>query len=551
MSFSANNICAIIVMLFALTASGCALTQVKASNTSNSFDHGTPSEPAYATAGEEVETGLSSGQELTSLSEYEYDVQQEGQATKDETPEAVAEEEAKIARGGQSLMDAALRQYEASQRLWGDGNLEGAIEALDEAYDLIVKVDTGEAPELIQQKDDLRFMISRRILEVYASRYTAVNGNHDAIPLVMNEHVKAEIKLFTGREKKFFLESYRRSGRYRDMMVEALREAGMPGELSWLPLIESGFKARALSRARALGLWQFIPSTGYKFGLSRDTWVDERLDPEKATAAAIDYMEELHRIFGDWTTVLAAYNCGEGTVLKVIRKQSINYLDNFWDLYERLPRETARYVPRFLAVLHILKNPEKYGMELGSLDLPPMVDTVEVNKQMKLKDVAKKLGVSADELKEMNPSLRRQVTPDGPFVLRVPHGKGIELGAKLADIPKWTPPKKRYVYHRVRWGESVSTIAVKYKTSVNSIAIANRLRSKHRIRVGQKLKIPVSGSSKHIHTDELPPGKEYRVRKGDSLWLIAQRYGTNIRMIKRINGLKSTRLYVGQVLKVR
>ncbi|MGD8351714.1 MAG: LysM peptidoglycan-binding domain-containing protein [Nitrospirota bacterium] len=468
-------------------------------------------------------------------------------------PEDAAVEDGKeeSAPDGQGLMDAALGHYETSQQLWSEGNLEGAIEALDEAYDLILKVDAGEAPELIQQKDDLRFMVSRRILEVYASRYTAVNGNHDAIPLIMNEHVEAEIKRFTGPEKEFFLQSYRRSGRYRDMMVYALREAGMPEELSWLPLIESGFKVRAFSRARALGLWQFIPSTGYKFGLSRDTWVDERLDPEKSTAAAIDYMEELHKIFGDWTTVLAAYNCGEGTVLRVIRKQSINYLDNFWDLYERLPRETARYVPRFLAVLHILKDPGKYGMELGDPERPAVADTVEVNKQMRLKDVAKKLGVDEGGLKELNPSLRKQITPDSPFVLKVPHGKGIELAAKLGEVPKWSPPKTQYVYHRVRWGESVSTIAARYGASIRSIALANRLRSKHRIRAGQTLKIPVKGSARTAYAANLLPGGKYRVRKGDSLWLIARRFGTNTRTLQRMNALNTTRLYVGQVLKVR
>ncbi len=468
-----------------------------------------------------------------------------------ERAEVSEEEEGKSAQDGQGLMDAALGYYEASQQLWGAGNLESAIEALDEAYDLIIKVDAGESAELIQQKDDLRFMISRRILEIYASRYTAVNGNHDAIPLIMNEHVKAEIARFTGPEKSFFLESYRRSGVYRDKIVDAFREAGLPEELSWLPLIESGFKVRALSSARALGLWQFIPSTGYKFGLSRDAWVDERLDPEKSTAAAIDYLEELHKIFGDWTTVLAAYNCGEGAVLKVIRNQKINYLDNFWDIYERLPRETARYVPRFLAVLHILKEPEKYGMEIKEPNRPVPADSIEVNKQMRLKDVAEKLGIKEDELKELNPSLRRQVTPDGPFVLRVPHGIGIELTARVDEIPKWTPPEKEYVYHRVRWGESVSTIAAKYGASVNSIVLANRLRSKNRIRAGQRLKIPLSGSGGRAHVDDLLPGGKYRVRKGDSLWLIAKRFGTNTGALLRENNLRSTILYVGQVLKVR
>ena len=173
-----------------------------------------------------------------------------------------------------------------------------------------------------------------------------------------------------------------------NMIVGALKEAGLPEELAWLPLIESGFKTRAFSSARALGLWQFIPSTGYKFGLKRDTWIDERLNQEKATKAAIAYLKELHQIFGDWTTVLAGYNCGEGRVLKRIRNQKINYLDNFWDLYTQLPRETARYVPRFLATLHILKDPAGYGFILGEPDAPVSYETVNIQKSVQLKEVA-------------------------------------------------------------------------------------------------------------------------------------------------------------------
>src|SRR3970282_2182076 len=163
-------------------------------------------------------------------------------------------------------------------------------------------------------------------------------------------------------------------------MIKAFHEAGIPEEISWLPLIESGFKVRALSRSRALGLWQFIPSTGYKFGLKRNTWIAERLDPAKSTAAAIAYLKELHQIFGDWATVLAAYNCGEGNVLRAIRGQKTDYLDNFWDLYGRLPRETARYLLRFLTVLTVLKDPSKYGFTLDELDTPVPYELVSIDK---------------------------------------------------------------------------------------------------------------------------------------------------------------------------
>ncbi len=457
-----------------------------------------------------------------------------------------------IVESPQSLMDNALDFYEASQEYWNKGSMDKAMEALDQAYDLIFKVEADDNPELVQQKDDLRYTLAKRILEIYASRYSAVSGNHKAIPLTMNIHVKREIKLLLGRERRFLIDSYKRSGRYRGMMVAALKEAGLPEELSWLPLIESGFKVNAFSRARALGLWQFIPSTGYKFGLSRDTWIDERLDPEKATAAAISYLRELHKIFGDWTTVLAAYNVGEGTVLRVIRGQRINYLDNFWDLYERLPTETARYVPKFLALLHILKDPAKYGITLPDPDSPVPYETVIVGKPVRLKDVAKKLGMSFRELRALNPELRRQATPDRDYSLKVPPGKGEVVTAKIDLIPRWSPPMRAYTFHRVRRGQTLSYLAVKYRTTVSAIARTNRISRKSLIRVGQKLKIPLGRWALRgipASVASLPGGK-YRVRRGDTLWLIAQRFRTNVRSLQRMNNLRSTTLRVGQVLKI-
>ena len=312
----------------------------------------------------------------------------------------------------QPILDNALEFCQAAQEFWQKGELDSALEALDRAYALILDIDTYDKPKLIQQKEDLRFLISKRILEIYASRNIVVNGNHNAIPMVMNKYIQNEIDLFTtGKEKNYFIESYRRSGMFRPRIIQALEAAGLPLELSWLPLIESGFKVRALSRARALGLWQFIPSTGYKFGLKRDKFIDERLDPIKSTKAAIEYLKELHQIFGDWSTVLAAYNCGEGKVLRVIRKQNVNYLDNFWDLYERLPRETARYVPRFLATLHIIKDPEKYGLDLTQTDQPLEYETVDVSKQVHIKSVAKCIDASPETLKLLNPELRYKILP--------------------------------------------------------------------------------------------------------------------------------------------
>jgi membrane-bound lytic murein transglycosylase D len=454
---------------------------------------------------------------------------------------------------GQSLLDEALDFCEVAQSSWQKGELENALEALDKAYSLILEVDTLENAKLIQQKEDLRFLISKRILEIYASRNIVVNGGFHEIPLAMNRHVEKELKRFTGIERQFFEESYQRSGVYRPYILEALKKEGMPEALSWLPLIESGFKVRALSRARALGLWQFIPSTGYKFGLKRNSYVDERLDFIKATDAAIAYLKQLHSIFGDWATVLAAYNCGEGRVLKVIRTQNINYLDNFWDLYQQLPLETARYVPRFFATLHIIRNPEKYGFHDLATDPPLEFETIEINRQAHLKGISKTTGIDLSELRVLNPELRYQILPAETYRLRIPKGSQETLMANLEAIPITRLPQRSYLWHRVRRGESLSTIARRYRTSITKIKRANNLRGSM-IRSGRRLKIPqrgyVASSQRPVQWATAPTSGVHYVHKGDSLWIIAKRYGTTVKKIQALNGLNSNHLYIGQPLRI-
>lgn len=479
-----------------------------------------------------------------------------------EAPATIKKDKNKIAEDSlldkeiQSTFDEALDFCQASQDFWQKGELENALEALDHAYSLILKIDADDTAKLIQQKEDLRYMISKRILEIYASRNIVVNGNHKAIPIVLNKHIQNEIDCFTKKgEKKFFIESYKRSGKYRPQIVSALKKAGLPIELSWLPLIESGFKVNALSKARALGLWQFIPSTGYKFGLSRNKYIDGRLDPVKSTKAAIEYLTELHHIFGDWSTVLAAYNCGEGKVLRVIKTQNINYLDNFWDLYERLPLETARYVPRFLATLHIINNLEMYGLDSVPVDKPLEYEIIMVSKQVHLRNVAKAIGVTEKTLIKLNPELRYRILPKDNYPLRVPPDKGQILLAKLDEMPVSRPPQRAYVYHRIRSGESLSTIARRYRCSVRSIMRANNLRRSSFIVAGKKLKIPRKGTivyrSRKYNGIVDRVSSRHRVRSGDSLWIIAKRYGTTTKKIQELNNLSSTNLHIGQVLKIR
>ena len=553
----------VLPILFLLISSGCAQTSIN--NPFSGKTGKTSGQPAAQKTPEDsdytviVEGDLPPEEEAGSPKKSD-DAVPEKILSEDNQNSAVISKQAvpkeRLGKKVQPVLDEALDFCQVSQDFWQKGELENALEALDQAYSLILNVDTSNRPKLIQQKEDLRFMISKRILEIYASRNIVVNGHHNAIPIDINPHIQAEINSLSAksRELNFFTRSYKRSGRYRPFILKELKAAGIPEELSWLPLIESGFKVNALSRARALGLWQFISSTGYKFGLKRTTYVDERLDPVKATRAAIAYLKELHQIFGDWTTVLAAYNCGEGRVLRVIRSQNVNYLDNFWDLYTRLPRETARYVPRFLATLHILKNPAKYGIDKIQPDAPVPFETITVNKKARLRDIAKVIGISEKALKNLNPELRHNVIPGDDYPLRVPPQMGAVLAASIDKVPSYKRAPSSFGYYKVRPGDTLSTIARRHRTSVSSIMRANNLRKSNYIVAGKRLKIPQrgAGAKPAIQTRKKVDLKAavHVVKRGDNLWIIARRYGTTTQKIQAVNGLNSTHLHIGQRLKI-
>ena len=394
-------------------------------------------------------------------------------------------------------MEEALILLNESHNYWVNGDFEDALEMLDQAYAILL--DTNGNPDIARQKDDLRLMISKRILTLYNSIQTNAKGMRSEIPIMTNADVEKEIRQFQTVERDFFISSYQRSALYRPMILRELKKAGLPEELSWLPLVESGFKINALSSARALGLWQFIPSTGYKYGLNRDDWVDERMDMEKSTRAAIDYMKELHTMFGDWLTVLAAYNCGEGRIIRTIASQHINYLDRFWDLYYKLPYETARYVPRFIATVMIIRDPQKYGMDLGNGKMPALsYEMVETNKSMRLPDIARKLDVPEETLNILNAELRHRITPDKPYKLRVPTEMTGQLLTVIDEIPQADTPRETFrkkrgvaINHKVRQGETLASIAGKYKTTVGAIRSANHLSKKDQVVVGQRLTVPI------------------------------------------------------------
>jgi membrane-bound lytic murein transglycosylase D len=460
-----------------------------------------------------------------------------------------------------SLLADSLAAYESAHAFWEQGLIDEAFAALDRAYQRMAEVDVEGDPLRAQEKEDLRRLISRRVVEIYASRLTAAGDVEGSIPLEINEHVQREILGFTGPERQFFLDSYVRAGQYRSMILEELRGAGMPPELAWLPLVESGFKTRAYSSARALGLWQFIASTGYRFGLERNNWIDERMDPDKSTRAAIAYLNELHALFGDWLTALAAYNCGEHLLLRLLSAQPVSYFDHFWDLYLRLPRETRRYVPRFLAVIAILEDPAAYGFDLPELMPPLDFEVVRTERTADLGELERRLQLADGTIKSLNPELRRNATPAEPYDVRVPRGTVEQVAYVITQLPTRVaaadvaPSGGSSSTHRVRPGETLSRVAARYGTTVDKLVALNGLRSADQIWPGQSLRVR-SGSSAGgatavtVSTSSGGSATTHRVRRGDNLWLIAQRYGTTVDRIKRDNSLRSNLLQVGQKLVI-
>ncbi|MBP7707586.1 MAG: LysM peptidoglycan-binding domain-containing protein [Candidatus Aminicenantes bacterium] len=456
-----------------------------------------------------------------------------------------------------ALLEDAFSAYEEAQAALDREDMDGALAKLDEAYGLLLRMALPADSPLLQEKHDLRLLIAQRIQGISASRTTLASSVNGSIPLVENQWVAREVKSFQTVERRAFEESYRRSGQYMDMILAELRKEGLPEQLAWIPLIESAFKPRALSRARALGMWQFIRSTGYRYGLKQDKYIDERMDPLKATRAAIKYMIELHTMFGDWTTAIAAYNCGEAAVQRVIRAQKVDYFDSFWDIFANLPFETARHVPRFIATLLIVGDPAKYGFTLPTPDPPLAIDTVKVDAAVKLAVLSQNLGLDAAVLVALNSELRHDSTPNYPYDLRVPAGYGERCLACIVSLPQYIPPDVVTDRHTVRPGDTLGAIARRYRTSVEAIKRLNGLRS-NLIRVGQILRVPSRGGVEAppagaAAPTTAQPGETvtYVVKNGDNLFQIAKNHRTTVEAIKAANSLASDILFVGQKLTIQ
>ena len=376
------------------------------------------------------------------------------------------------------------------------------------------------------------------------------------VPVVLNERVLRSLTYYRTRGRVFMERGLQRSGRYLRMFREVFRREGVPLDLVYVAHIESLFRPRALSRARAKGLWQFIPGTGRLYGLRQDWWIDERSDILKSTVAAARYLKHLYGEFGDWYLALAGYNCGPRRIERIQRRHGpIDY----WEMVRRrlLPRETRNYVPSYLASTIIFKNPIRYGFQVEP-EPELKFELVPLTEQVDLETVAELIEVPARVLDDLNPELRRRVTPFelAGYRMKVPPGTGELAQKKIAQLP----PEKRIKlrHHRVRKGETLSLIARRYATSIQAIAQRNRLRSIHRLRIGQELAIPLfpsgsagaarRGSSKVRRSNSSGP---HVVSRGDTLYAIARAYGVKLKDLLRWNNLSPRqRIFPGQKILI-
>ncbi len=373
------------------------------------------------------------------------------------------------------------------------------------------------------------------------------SSDYGNIPLVLNPAVAKNLKYFQEGIHDRFQTYLDRFHHYREVVEPIFREFGLPTELMYLSLVESGFNPRAYSRARASGPWQFMKATGRMYKLNVNWYVDERRDPIKSTVAAAHHLRDLYDRFGSWPLALASYNAGSGKISRAIRKTKTR---DFWKIRRTwyIRRETKEYVPRFIAATLIAKNPTAYGFQAPKGN-PHEFEEVLIAKRVQLSAITKQTGISLEELKRLNPELRRNIVPSskGPgYHLKVPVGMASLVAAHHATLPVWTqPPPPPTQWYRVRRGDSLSVVARRFGMKVRQLKNMNNLSS-NLIRVGAKLRVRTGVDDEIDRT-----ATWYRVRYGDSLGRIANRFRTSVRKLKRLNSLSTHLIYPGDRLRVR
>ena len=453
-----------------------------------------------------------------------------------------------------------VNAYEVTALAQGDGFAETRSEPA--SIDKVLEIATFPKPAADEQTTE-------------AVKADLAATAHD-IPIPQNSRVLAYVESMQGgRLREFISDGLTRGTKYLPMIQDVFRAEGLPLDLAYIPIIESGFKTNALSRASAKGHWQFMKPTAKENGLHFDWYVDERSDPEKATFAAAKYLKMLHKMFnGDWNLVLAAYNGGLGRLQRAMKKSGET---DFWalsDTSKYLPKETREYVPLILAAIIVAKNPVQYGFAIVAQE-PVAYDKVTLPRAIDLRRVAEWTGASIDEIQSLNPALRRWTTPvkSKDFTLKVPVGTGETFQARLADASAGDLAGLKW--YTVRRGESIRTIARKLKVNRVDLAEANSLSVKSKLRAGNELIIPRAPATLLAsRTERAAPAEVasralsgaatvpsaavrtqlsqivYRVRRGDTLFSIAQLFDTTVTRIKSVNKLRGNAITAGTRLKI-
>ena len=404
----------------------------------------------------------------------------------------------------------------------------------------------------VDSKRSVEELMEPMEVEMGASKFIVIDDRDGHIPLVRNKSVDQFISYFQNKGRRQFEIWLDRYFQYGPMLKKILNEYELPEELAYLAMIESGLNPKAYSRAKATGMWQFMYSTGKKYGLQRNWYIDERRDPEKATHAAAKFLLDLYKEFDHWYLALAAYNGGPGRVHRATR---LHQTSDFWQLHS-LPRETRNYIPYYLAAAIIASNPTSYGFKKPKTK-QHKYEVVEIKQSADLAVLANSAGTSLKTLKAYNPELRQSATPvDVVYRLKIPVGKKEQFVTNFNSLPSDQRFAPQYVAHKVKRGESLWTISKKYRVSIHDLAAVNKIRNRHRLSIGQKLTIPVrrSNGGTLLASNSGPSGHKkviYKVKRGDTLGHIAEDYKTMARSIRRWNKLEyGQHIFPGQKLTI-
>jgi membrane-bound lytic murein transglycosylase D len=481
------------------------------------------------------------------------------------------------AQRNQRLIDQVERSYQSGATNYRAGHLDAARQDFDFAVDLMLtsgydlqgdpqlndefnhivdavnslemaalRQGNGFSPKIeaapVDSASDITFAANP---ELVAKLKTELNTNSD-LPLIINDQVAGYIGVFSNSAsfRAHMAASLKRAGRYKTMIQHILAQEGVPQDLIYLSVAESGFQPQALNaRSGAGGMWQFMPFAG-AYGLTRNGWFDERFDPEKSTIAYAKYMKTLYDQFGDWYLAMAAYDWGPGNVQRVVSRTG--YAD-YWEIYRRggMPGETRAYVPQILAAVIMAKNPKQYGLDTVAPEPAMTYDTETVDYAIDLRLAADVTNSTVQDIVELNPALLRLSTPpDISYDLHLPAGTKPLFEKRIAGIPE--EKRASWRFHEVQPGETMASIADTFHVKAHDIAVVNGIDPGDDVDKGDEIVVPVAAAAAlgGIHA------AHYTVRRGDTLITVADRFGVTVENLRTWNHLRSNAVPAGKSLIV-